>query len=618
MNTFSERRIVISVIFVAVALIFSLRLFYIQVVNDEYKLSANNNVLRYVTIYPARGNVYDRDSNLIVYNEPAYDLMVVPKQAKHIDTMSLCNTIGITKEQFIKKMKQAKAYSQHKESVFEKQLSIETYAALQEKLYKFKGFYVQARTLRKYPTLIAAHTLGYVGEVNEKTTKKNPYYKSGDYIGISGIENSYEDALRGKKGLNIQMVDVFNRPKGKFREGAYDTLAFSGQDLRASFSAELQRYGEDLLKNKTGAIVAIDPQTGEILAVVSSPSYDPNLLVGRERSKNYGMLLQDPSKPLFNRALMAYYPPGSTFKLINGLIGLQEGVLNPGSRYPCARGYPVMGGRPKCHPHPSPMDLRGAVQTSCNSYFCYVFRSILDNRDKYKTVESGFSAWRKYVEGFGIGVQLNSDLPQELKGLVPTVEYYDKYFGKSRWKSSTIVSLSIGQGELGVTPLQMANIMCVIANRGFYYTPHIVRWHGKNKLQKPEFKVQHKTGILKEHFEVIIDGMQGAVAGGTATTARLKNIIVCGKTGTAQNPHGEDHSVFVGFAPRDNPKIAIAVLVENGGWGATWAVPIASLMMEKYLTDSISRPELEKRMLEGVVMATEKTSKKKAKEEEEE
>ena len=609
MNALSGRRYVISAIFIVVGVIYLMRLFYIQVLNDSYKMSANNNVLRYMTEYPARGLVYDREGVLLVYNEAAYDLMVTPRQVKQIDTVDFCETVGITKVQFIKKMKQVKAYSPYKESIFEKQLSKETYAALQEKLYKFKGFFVQARTLRKYPQEIAAHTLGYVGEVSEKITKKNPYYKSGDYIGVSGIEKSYEEELRGKKGLKIMMVDVFNRPKGRFKDGMYDTTAISGQNLISSLSARLQKYGEQLLQNKSGAIVAIDPSTGEILACISGPSYNPNLLVGRERTKNYGKLFMDKSLPLFNRALMAYYPPGSTFKLLNGLIGEQEQVTFRETRYPCNRGYPVMGGKPKCHPHPSPMDLPGAVSTSCNSYFCYVFRSIIDNRKKYPNVVVGYNAWRDYVLSFGVGVKIHTDLPQELPGNVPTQKYYDKYFGKNGWKSSTIVSLSIGQGELGVTPLQMANIICSIANKGYYYTPHIVKGIGDKKKPRDEYKIKHYTKVEPQYFEPIIDGMQGAVDHGTSTSAKLKDIIVCGKTGTAQNPHGKDHSVFVAFAPRDNPKIAVAVLVENGGWGATWAVPIGGLMIEKYLRDSISKPDMEKRMLEGIVLSTEKKSK---------
>jgi penicillin-binding protein 2 len=609
MNALSGRRYVISAIFIVVGIIYLMRLFYIQVLNDSYKMSANNNVLRYMTEYPARGLVYDREGVLLVYNEAAYDLMVTPRQVKQIDTVDFCETVGITKVQFIKKMKQVKAYSPYKESIFEKQLSKETYAALQEKLYKFKGFFVQARTLRKYPQEIAAHTLGYVGEVSEKITEKNPYYKSGDYIGVSGIEKSYEEELRGKKGLKIMMVDVFNRPKGRFKDGMYDTTAISGQNLISSLSARLQKYGEQLLQNKSGAIVAIDPSTGEILACISGPSYNPNLLVGRERTKNYGKLFMDKSLPLFNRALMAYYPPGSTFKLLNGLIGEQEQVTFRETRYPCNRGYPVMGGKPKCHPHPSPMDLPGAVSTSCNSYFCYVFRSIIDNRKKYPNVVVGYNAWRDYVLSFGVGVKIHTDLPQELPGNVPTQKYYDKYFGKNGWKSSTIVSLSIGQGELGVTPLQMANIICSIANKGYYYTPHIVKGIGDKKKPRDEYKIKHYTKVEPQYFEPIIDGMQGAVDHGTSTSAKLKDIVVCGKTGTAQNPHGKDHSVFVAFAPRDNPKIAVAVLVENGGWGATWAVPIGGLMIEKYLRDSISKPDMEKRMLEGIVLSTEKKSK---------
>jgi penicillin-binding protein 2 len=609
MNALSGRRYVIAAIFIAVSLIYLMRLFYIQVLNDSYKLSANNNVLRYMTEYPARGLVYDRDGVLLVYNEAAYDLMVTPRQVKQIDTVDFCETIGITKELFLKKMKQVKAYSPYKESIFEKQLSKETYAALQEKLYKFKGFFVQARTLRKYPQEIAAHTLGYVGEVSEKITEKNPYYKSGDYIGISGIEKSYEEELRGKKGLKIMMVDVFNRPKGRFKDGIYDTTAISGQNLISSLSAKLQKYGEQLLQNKSGAIVAIDPSTGEILACISGPSYNPNLLVGRARTKNYGKLFMDKSLPLFNRALMAYYPPGSTFKLLNGLIGEQEQVTFRETRYPCNRGYPVMGGKPKCHQHPSPMDLPGAVSTSCNSYFCYVFRSIIDNRKKYPNVVAGYNAWRAYVLSFGVGIKIHTDLPQELPGNVPTQKYYDKYFGKNGWKSSTIVSLSIGQGELGVTPLQMANIICSIANKGYYYTPHIIKGIGDKKEPRAEYKTKHYTKVEPQYFEPIIDGMQGAVDHGTSTSARIKDMVVCGKTGTAQNPHGKDHSVFVAFAPRENPKIAVAVLVENGGWGATWAVPIGGLMIEKYLRDSISKPDMEKRMLEGVVLSTEKKSK---------
>ncbi len=608
MNRFSDRKFVIAAIFISIGVIFLLRLFYIQVINDDYKLSANNNVLRYVTQYPARGLVYDRDGELLVYNEAAYDLMVTPRQVKNLDTLNFCTTLGISKEVFIKKMKAARNYSPYKESIFEKQLSAETYAALQEKLYSFHGFYVQSRTLRKYPGLIAAHTLGYVGEVSERLTAENPYYRSGDYIGISGVEKSYEKELRGKKGLSVMMVDVFNRPKGKFNNGEYDTLAITGSNLVTSLSAKLQRYGEQLMQGKTGGIVAIEPSTGEILAVVSAPSYDPNLLVGRARSKNYGWLLTAEGLPLFNRALMAYYPPGSTFKLINDLIAQQEGVLTPSTSYYCDGGYHMGRQTVKCDARHSNIQLRAAVQHSCNTYHCYVFRSIVDNK-KYATTEQGYTAWRNHVLTFGIGVRLYSDLPQELKGMVPSVAYYDKYFGKGRWRSSTVVSLSIGQGELGITPLQMANTMCIIANKGFYYTPHIIKKVGKEDLHLSRFKEKHYTDIDPKYYDIMIDGMQDVVDIGTAAGSKIKGIPFCGKTGTAQNPHGKDHSLFVAFAPRENPKIAIGIMVENGGWGASWAAPIASLMIEKYLTDSIATPArhaIEKRMLEGVIVMPKK------------
>ncbi len=601
MSIFSERKYFVSGIFVSVGIIFLIRLFYIQILDDEFKLSASNNVLRYETQYPARGLVYDRNGKLLVYNQAVYDLMVVPKQVKSIDTAGFCAIIGITRGDFIKKLRKAKAYSPVKPSLFEKQLSAETYAAFEEKMYKFPGFFVEKRTLRKYPRPIAAHLLGYIGEVDDKLTASNPYYRSGDYVGISGIEQSYEKELRGKRGVKILMVDVFNRPKGSFRNGDYDTLAVAGVNLTSTLDAELQEYGEKLMQNKMGGIAAIDPSTGEILALVTSPSYDPNLLVGRVRTDNYKQLLGDTLKPLFNRALMAYYPPGSTFKLINGLIGQQEKLVYPETRYPCVRGYPPGGGKPACHPHPAPLDFKESIQYSCNSYYTYVFRSIIDN-NKYHSTEEAFQAWRDYVLAFGIGVRLHSDLPYELPGNVPTIKYYNKYFGKGHWKSSTILSLGIGQGELGVTPLQMANVIAVIANRGFFYVPHIIRNiddSAENRIHSGKFSEKHYVPVDEKYYDRTIEGMYAVVESGTAANSKIKGIPFCGKTGTAQNPHGKDHSVFLAFAPKDNPRIAIAVLVENAGFGASWAAPIASLMIEKYLTDSVSRPELDARMKEA-------------------
>lgn len=605
MNADSERKFVIFGIFLVVGLIFLMRLFYIQVIDDHFKLSANNNVLRYETEYAARGLVYDRKGKLMVYNEAVYDLMIIPKQAKSIDTVSLCKILGFTREDYIKRFEKAKSYSSVKPSLFEKQLSAETYATLQEKMFRFPGFFAQPRTLRKYPTLSAAHVLGYVGEVDDRIMAKKPYYRQGDYIGVSGIEAAYEEQLRGVRGMHIMLVDVLNRPKGRFQDGMYDTLAIAGKDLDCSLDADLQAYGEYLMQGKSGGIVAIEPSTGEILALVTAPTYDPNLLVGRVRSLNYRTLLQDTTKPLFNRAIQAYYPPGSTFKIINGLIAKNEHVLTSDTRYPCARGWPPGHGKPGCevrskHFHPTPLDFIGSVQYSCNSYYSYVFRSIIEN-NKYRKSEDAFEAWRKYVLSFGIGKKFGSDLPHELAGNVPTTKYYNKYFGKGSWNAYTIISLGIGQGELGCTPLHMANVMAIVANRGYYYTPHIIRSirdSAAGKELKARFGIKNNTLVDASYFESTVEAMAKVVESGTARESKIPGIEMCGKTGTAQNPHGKDHSVFMAFAPRINPKIAIAVLVENGGWGAAWAAPIASLMIEKYLNDKIARPEMEKRMIE--------------------
>ncbi len=597
----SGRKNVILFIFFSVGVIFLMRLFYMQVIDDSYLRSARDNVFRNMTDYPARGFIYDRHGKLLVYNAPVYDLMITPKQVKDIDTAEFCSLIGITIEGFNERFRKAKAYSSIKPTIFEKQLSAETYATLQEKLYRFPGFFVQPRTLRKYPEPIAAHLFGYIGEVDSAITAKDKYYKEGDYIGKSGIEQSYETVLRGKRGTRVMVVDVFNRPKGSYMNGKYDTVAVAGQSITLSLDADLQRYGERLMQNKVGGMVAIDPQTGEILALVSAPSYDPNLLVGRERTKNYAELLKEVTIPLYNRAIMAPYPPGSTFKLINDLIGEQEGVLHPGTTYYCDGGYHMGGQTVKCDERHGSLNLEGAIAHSCNTYHCYVFRSIIDQK-KFPTSEAGYTAWRNHVLTFGIGKRLYSDLPQEMKGNVPSVEFYDKYFGKGHWKSSTIVSLSIGQGELGINPLQMANTMCIIANKGYYYIPHIIKQIGDSTKAQPRYREKNYTDIDPKYFDIVQDGMESVVESGTAAASKIKGITVLGKTGTAQNPHGKNHSLFVGYAPRENPKIAIGIMVENAGWGAEWAAPIASLMMEKYLTDSISRPLVEKKMLEGVII----------------
>jgi len=585
------------------AVILLVRLFYIQIVDKTYRVSAANNALRPVTQYPARGLIYDRNGELIVYNQAAYDLLVIPVQTSAFDTVRFNEILGITMDDFRARMKTAVSYSRRTPSVFMKMISSETYAILQEELYLFPGFYVQARTLRKYTRPVAAHLLGYVGEVDNKLLAKDRYYRSGDYIGVSGIEKSYEEQLRGTKGVNIFLVDVHNNIKGSYAEGRYDTVAVPGTNLWSTIDLTLQEYGERLMQNKTGSIVAIEPATGEILTLVSSPTYDPSLLVGRIRSENFQILQADTIKPLFDRALMASYPPGSTFKIMNGLIGLQEAVIRPTSLFSCSNGYHAGALTVGCHSHRSPLNLPEAVAQSCNAWFCNAFRNILENPE-YSSVQDAFDKWREYLVAFGFGNKLGIDLPNELSGFIPARSYYDRYYGKDRWKALTVISLAIGQGEIGATPLQMANMAAVIANRGSFYIPHVVKKIGEEGAPSPLYTQKYITGISPENFEPVIEGMEGAVNGGegsTARGARLDSIIICGKTGTAQNPHGKDHSIFVAFAPKDNPQIAIAVYVENAGFGSTFAAPIASLMIEKYLTGKIKRKYLEDHVLRMVL-----------------
>jgi len=605
LNITTDKKYIISGIIILVFIVIVVKLFYIQVVDSSYKFSANNNVLRYITQYPARGLIYDRKGNMLVANQVVYDLLMIKNQVKTFDTLEFASMLGLTveevREAFIQ-MQRQKGYSPRKAVVFLKQISDSSYARLQEVLYKYDGFEVQPRTVRTYPRPIAGHLLGYIGEVDEAVIKKQPYYQQGDYIGVSGIERSYESELRGVKGINIYMVDVHNRIKGPYENGKYDSLSKIGKSLTATIDGDLQEYGERLMANKIGSIVAIEPKTGEVLAMVSSPTYDPKLLVGRDRANNFKLLQSDSLKPIFNRSIMALYPPGSTFKVVNALIGLEEGVVTPETRYACYGGYTV-GRGVGCHHHASPLNLEQSIAASCNTYYCHVFRNIVDNR-KYGSIELGFDNWKRQVESFGYGNTLGIDLPHERKGIVPSVNYYNKYFRKGGWNSLTIVSLSIGQGELSVTPLQMANLVSTIANRGYYYTPHIVKSiEGETRLD-PRFYEKHTTSVDSTWFKYIIEGMDLAVncgpgGGGTARIAAIPDIRICGKTGTSQNPHGADHSVFFAFAPKDDPKIAIAVYVENAGFGATWAAPIASLMIEKYLRDSITRPDLEQYILQA-------------------
>ena len=603
MKKYENRTYIIGGFFGLVILIFIIRLFSIQVIDDSFKTSSENNVIRKQTDYPRRGLIYDRNKELIVYNEAAYDLMITPKQAIYLDTALICSLLEIDTINLMKRIEKARNYSMYKASVLMKQISVETYTKLQENMFLMPGFFVQTRTLRKYPYSTASHLLGYVGEVNQRIVKGNPYYKEGDYIGVSGIEKAYEDKLRGQKGVKLLLKDVHNNIKGSFNDGKFDIKSKPGKDLQSSIDIFLQNYGESLMKNKRGSIVALEPSTGEILCLVSSPNYDPNILVGRKRSENYLILNEDTiNKPLFNRASLAQYPPGSTFKLINALIGLQEKVIYSGSKFNCDEGY-VYGEekrKMKCHPHRSPLNLIESISNSCNAYFCNVYRAIIE---KYPNTYEGYDVWRNYVTSFGLGNWLNNDLPTGQKGFVPTPNFYDRIYGKNRWKSLTNLSLSIGQDALLTTPIQMANMTAAIANRGYYYTPHIVKSIENDSIDD-RFRKPIRTMVDSSLFEIVIKGMQEVVEDeelGTSNIAKMENITVCGKTGTAQNPHGEDHSIFIGFAPKDNPKIALAVYVENGGWGSTWAVPIASLMIEKYLNDTIQRDWLEKKIIKGVI-----------------
>jgi penicillin-binding protein 2 len=601
MDQFATRRNIIAGIFILAAFVLIIRLFYIQVIDSSYKLSAENNSKRIEILYPARGLVYDRNGELLVYNMPAYDLMIAPYELKPFDSTELCGILGID----IDKLRQGISRSfdpKYRREPFVKQLSRETYARLQEKLFKYPGFYVRSRTLRKYSREFAAHLLGYVGEVDEKIIASNKDYVMGDYIGISGLEGYYEKVLRGEKGQEVLLVDVHGRVKGTYQDGRFDKDAIVGKDLVCTIDAKLQEYGEMLMKNYKGSIVAIEPATGEILALISSPSYNPSLLVGRERTLNYTRLERDSLlKPLYNRALMANYPPGSTFKPIQALIALQEGVINVNTSFSCNQGFYARGVSVGCHIHSSPLSLLHGIENSCNAYFCNVYKRIIEN-PKYGNPELAYNSWREYVMSFGVGNRLNADFNNELKGFIAPSSYFDRYYGSNHWNALTTISLSIGQGEILVTPLQMANWTASIANRGYYIIPHVVKEIEGIDTIEHRFTEKHLIKIDTSNFGLVIRGMELAVNGGpgrTAGIAQLKDIVVCGKTGTAQNPHGKDHSVFIAFAPKDNPRIAISVYVEHGEWGASYAAPIASLMIEKYLTDSISpgRKWVEARML---------------------
>lgn len=601
-NKYKDRRLFFYFLFGASILILLLRLVNIQIIDSSYKLSANNNVIKAVKLYPERGYIYDRNGTLLVSNQRAFDLMVIPRQVKKMDTLTFCRIIDIEKDYFDNQLKKATRYSRNRASIFIKEVSKQTAARIQEQLYQFSGFYLQERTMREYPEKSAAHLLGYVSQVPDYILKKNDYYKKNDNYGMTGVENSYEKELRGTQGVKYVIRDVWNAPKGSFQNGKYDSIAVNGKDLELTIDNELQKYAEQLMQNKKGSVVAIEPGTGEILALVSSPYYDPNLLIGRSRSPNFNRMYKDANKPLFDRSLLAEYPPGSTFKLLNALIGLQEDVIYSGTRFSCDMGWRFS---PKlkigCHAHDSPLNLTESIAQSCNAYYCNTFRRIIE---KYNNAEKGYDNWRNHILSFGLGNFLNNDLYTGRKGRVPSVDFYNQQYGKKRWKAPTVISLAIGQDALVVSPIQMANMCAAIANRGYYFTPHIVRKIDGKVLTDSTFTVAKQTSIDEKHFKTIIYGMEKVFTGkyGTAKTAQVKNIEICGKTGTAENPHGEDHSIFIAFAPKDKPQIAIAVYIENGGWGSTWAAPIASLIIEKYLTGQVNNTEREHFILSGNLM----------------
>lgn len=594
----------------AVVAIYIVRLFMLQVGDNDYKRYADSNAFQRKILYPSRGFIYDRNGELMVYNQPAYDVMMIPREVRGLDTLDFCNTLGITIEQFEKYISDMKdrrknpGYSTYTPQVFMTQLSAQDYGRLQEKLYKYPGFYTQNRVLRQYSRPIAANVLGNIREVSPSDIETDDYYRRGDYTGDLGVEKSFEEVLRGVKGEEILLRDAHGRIKGKYEDGRYDVQPVSGRNITLSIDADLQAYGEKLMRGKTGAIVAIEPATGEILALVSSPTYDPSVLVGRERGKNYAKLTRDPANPLFDRAIMAMYPPGSTFKPTQGLIFLEEGIITPETNYPCTGGFVVGGLRVGCHAHPSPLPLIPSLATSCNAYYCYGLRSMLDNRRQYESTSEAFEIWKNHLVSMGYGYRLGVDLPGEKRGFLPNSKYYDKFYGENRWRALTIISIAIGQGEILATPLQIANLAATIANRGYFYTPHVVKAI-QDSIIDTTYTERRYPSIDSRYYDYIVEGMRAAVTGGTCKTANLPDIEVCGKTGTAQNPHGRDHSAFMGFAPMDHPRIAIAVYVENAGFGATYGVPIGSLMMEYYLKGEITDParkDLEHRMFNSKVV----------------
>ncbi len=599
------RKLLLAGLTLIIGILFISRLFQLQVLNTTYQRLSDNNAILEISDYPERGFIYDRNGKLLVANQAAYDIMIIPENVIPFDTLSFCELTGVSKERLIKSLKKARRYSKRLPSVIVNQISKETYATLQEQMWKYEGFFIQKKSLRDYRIGFGANVLGYVSEVNNNDLKYDNYYQQGELIGRQGIEKSYENELRGEKGKRFLQKDRFNRIIGEYKNKTFDVEPKVAKDINLTLDALLQEYGEYLMQNKRGGIVAIEPSTGEILALVSAPSYDPNLLVGRNRAKNYRKLAQDTlAKPLFDRGLQALYPPGSPFKTLNALIALQEGVITPETQFKCNKGhFYARGAFMECHcRRGSRNDLLKGIYQSCNTYFANTYKKIIN---KYDTPDKGVNQWNSHLKSFGLGNYLGYDLSVGKRGFIPNAAYYNSWYKEGGWKAPTIISNAIGQGEVLTTPIQLANFTAAIANRGYYYTPHFLRSVSGDSIQQKFLR--KNTSIDPEHFEVVIDGMHKVVEKGTARIARIKGIEVCGKTGTAENftkidgvrTQLTDHSIFIAFAPKEHPKIAIAVFIENGYWGGRWAAPIASLMLEQYINKEVKRSWLEKRMVEG-------------------
>jgi penicillin-binding protein 2 len=600
------RKFVLIAIVCGVAIVFIAQLFRLQVMNPDYKVWADNNAFFPKTLYPSRGVMYDRKGKLLVYNQPAYDVMVIMRETQPFDTLSFCRAVDIPIERFRRRMAEIKdkrsnpGYSSYIPQTFLTQLGNRQYGVLQESIYKFPGFYIQNRAIREYASPYAAHVLGYIAEADKQNIAEDAYYQRGDLIGKTGIERSYEEHLRGQKGVEVLLRDAHGRIKGKYEDGRHDADPISGKDLTLSLDIDLQAYGESLMQNKLGAIIAIEPKTGEILCMVSAPTYDPSSLVGRQFGESFLELAKNPYTPLLNRALSGTYPPGSTFKPAQALTFLQENIITPQTAYSCFRGWPAGNGHPACHGHASPLTLAGAIGNSCNAYFPSGLKAMLENK-KYGSIQAAMDKWRDHMVGQGFGYPLGVDLPGEKRGLIPNSTYYDK---RGRWNAFTIISIAIGQGEVTLSPIQICNLATTIANRGHFYPPHVVK-QIKGADMDTLLLRPRPTGIEKRHYETVVEGMRWAVngPGGTCHGANIPDIAVCGKTGTSQNS-GRDHSIFMAFAPMDNPQIAVLVFVENGGFGATNAVPIGRLMIQKYLKGEIppSDQYLENRIKNTVIL----------------